>query len=158
MPRLLNFRPLPWPPAMSENPLQSVFQTFQKISLSLQTHFSQLVASRPNSSNHNISPLFSISNTNTNTESTLPESSQSHLKVPFFPWFSIIWTPFQFKVIPFFCFVNFSCMIVSTELGLIMFTKCLMNVLNEVLWICCSIITLFIAVSLVLVYWIFFWL
>ncbi|KAK1359001.1 Sulfhydryl oxidase [Heracleum sosnowskyi] len=67
---------------MSENPLQSIVQTFEKISQNLQTHFSQLVVSRPNSLNHNnntttsTTPLFSISN----TESTLSESSQSHFK------------------------------------------------------------------------------
>ncbi|KAL8097258.1 FAD-linked sulfhydryl oxidase ERV1 [Apium graveolens] len=66
---------------MSENPLQSIFKTFEKISLSLQTQLFQLVVSQPNSSNHNTATsttLVSISN----TESTLlPEYSQCHLKI-----------------------------------------------------------------------------
>ncbi|KAK1359007.1 Sulfhydryl oxidase [Heracleum sosnowskyi] len=60
---------------MSENPIQSIFKTLEKMSLCLQTQLSQIVGSRPNSSTHkSITPLFS-------TESTLPESAQSHLKI-----------------------------------------------------------------------------
>ncbi|KAL1812042.1 hypothetical protein ACET3Z_022107 [Daucus carota] len=63
---------------MSENPFQPFLQTWEKISLSLQTQLSQLVRCRSNSSNQTtVTPIISISN----TQSTLPDSSQSHSKI-----------------------------------------------------------------------------
>ncbi|GMY38661.1 FAD-linked sulfhydryl oxidase ERV1 [Fagus crenata] len=65
---------------MSENPLQSLFQTFEKVSISVQTHLSNLIGQPHHPSPTTKNPLFTLSSPSklnpTSTDSAAPLQPQ----------------------------------------------------------------------------------